>query len=82
MQDPKTSEDHLPPLTWDQLEAVLISLADTADKQRLTRYLVEGTRKQAPFLPADETMREILCIGFALMDGDFRPPQLTAPLHA
>ena len=82
MSNPNTAEDHLPPLRWDQLEAVLFSLADTPDKQRMTRYLVEGTRKQAAFLPAEETMREILCIGFALMDGDFRPPRLTAPLHA
>jgi len=82
MSDPMIPDDYVPPIRWDQLEAVLTGLADTEDKRRMTRYLVEGTRKQSPFLPADETMREILCISFALMDGDFRPPRLTAPLHA
>lgn len=63
----------LPPLSWDLVETVMLSLAPTASKQLIVRHLVEGTRKQAPFLPAEETFREILWISFALMDEDFQP---------
>jgi hypothetical protein len=72
----------LPTLRWDQLEAVMIELADTEAKRLMVRHLVEGVRKQAAFLPVQETIREILCIGFALMDGDFRPQAPTTRLHA
>jgi hypothetical protein len=74
----------LPPISWDQLEAIMLSLAATEAKQLIVRHLVEGTRKQAPFLPVEETYREILWISFALMDEDFQPPALNlkTPLRA
>ncbi|GAA0655539.1 hypothetical protein [Brevundimonas lenta] len=74
--------DELPAMRWSQLESVMISLADTDAKRLMVRHLVEGTRKQAAFLPVEETIREVLCISFALMDGDFRPQAPTAPLRA
>lgn len=73
--------EKLPAISWEQLEAVMINLADTEAKRLMVRHLVEGTRKQAAFLPVEETIREILCIGFALMDGDFQPQTPTAPLR-
>jgi hypothetical protein len=73
--------EKLPSISWEQLEAVMINLADTEAKRLMVRHLVEGTRKQAAFLPVEETIREILCIGFALMDGDFQPQAPTAPLR-
>lgn len=72
----------LPPINWQQLEAVMIELANTDAKRLMVRHLVEGTRKQASFLPVEETIREILCIGYALMDGDFQPQTPTAHLPA
>lgn len=75
-------EETFPTMRWDQLEAVMIELADTEAKRLMVRHLVEGTRKQAAFLPVEETIREVLCIGFALMDGDFQPQAPTTRLHA
>ena len=72
----------LPAIHWEQLETVMVGLANTEAKRLMVRHLVEGTRKQAAFLPVEETIREILCIGFALMDGDFQPQTPTAPLRA
>ena len=71
-------------MTWEQLETVMLSLANSDCKRLIVSHLVEGTRKQAPFLPVEEVIREILCISFALMDRDFQPPDLgpTAPLRA
>jgi hypothetical protein len=74
--------ERLPAISWEQLEAVMVDLADTEAKRLMVRHLVEGTRKQAAFLPVEETIREILCIGFALMDGDFQPQEPTARLPA
>ena len=68
-------QDVLPSMTWTQLETVMLRLANSESKKLIVRHLVEGTRKQAPFLPVDEIIRDILCIGFALMDRDFQPPE-------
>lgn len=78
MNEPNSTPDPMPAMSWGQLEGVLASLADTDSKRLMCRHLVEGMRKQAPFLPVEETIREMLCIGYALMDGDFRPPRPTA----
>jgi hypothetical protein len=79
----ETARTHLPSATWDQLETALASLADSHSKRLMVRHLVEATRKQALFLPVEETLREILCIGFVLMDEDFQPPEVgsTTPLR-
>lgn len=82
MSQPIRYNDIFPTMRWEQLETVMIDLADTEAKRLMVRHLVEGTRKQAAFLPVEETIREVLCIGFALMDGDFRPQAPTAPLRA
>lgn len=82
MSQSKLYPDELPAISWSQLETVMITLADSDAKRLMVRHLVEGTRKQSAFLPTEETIREILCISFALMDGDFRPQAPTAPLRA
>lgn len=84
MTQAMTVRDHsaaadLPAMQWSQLETVLLELADSETKRLMVRHLIEGIRKQSGFLPVEETLREILCIGFALMDGDFRP-RPTRPL--
>lgn len=86
MTDAITLYDHwpdgdLPIVRWAQLEAVMLELADSETKRLMVRHLIEGLRKQSEYLPVEETLREILCIGFALMDGDFRPGP-TRPLLA
>ncbi|WP_438853136.1 hypothetical protein [Brevundimonas nasdae] len=69
----------IPSFTWGQLESVLVSLAKTAPKEKMVRHLLEATRKQAQFLPVEETIRDILCIGFVLMDRDFQPSFIDTP---
>ena len=69
----------IPPFTWGQLEGVLVSLAKTTPKEKMVRHLLEATRKQAQFLPVEETIRDILCISFVLMDRDFRPNFMDTP---
>ncbi len=73
---PKSQPTDVLGFTWEQLEAVLLSLADRESKRVIVTHLIEATRKQASFLPVEETIREILCIAFVLMDEDFQPPDL------
>jgi len=80
LYDHQPAED-LPIIRWAQLEVVMLELADSETKRLMVRHLIEGIRKQSGYLPVEETLREILCIGFALMDGDFRPGP-TRPLLA
>lgn len=68
-----------PTFTWGQLEAVLVSLAKSQPKEKMVRHLLEATRKQSQFLPVEETIRDILCIGFVLMDQDFQPSSNDIP---
>jgi len=85
-QSDQKSDEHgveaLPACLWTQLEMVMLDLADTEVKRLMVRHLVEGIRKQSAFLPVEETFREILCIGFTLLDRDFRPFPPTAPSRA
>lgn len=69
------TEDLLPALNWGQLRTVLLALADTPMKQMMVHHLVEGTRKQAPFLTPEGTFKEILYIGAALLDTGFQPSE-------
>ena len=69
------TEGRVPDITWIQLQTVLLSLADTPIKQMMVQHLVEGTRKQAAFLSAESTFREILHIGAALLDSGFQPAE-------
>jgi len=65
----------LPSISWAQLQALLLSLADTPVKQMMVHHLVGGTRKQAAFLSPEATFREILHIGAALLDSGFQPSE-------
>jgi hypothetical protein len=69
------TEGQLPNISWKQLQAVLLSLADTPVKQMMVNHLVGGTRKQAAFLSPEATFREILHIGAALLDSGFQPSE-------
>jgi hypothetical protein len=63
----------IPGVTWNQLQSILSSLADTPAKRAMVQHLVEGTRKQAPFLTAEGSLKEIIYIGAVLLDVRFQP---------
>lgn len=67
------TERLLPDMTWAQLQAVLLGLADTPMKRMMVHHLVEGTRKQTAFLTPEGALKEILYIGAALLDAGFQP---------
>lgn len=67
------TEDLIPGITWSQLKTVLENLADTPAKKTMVEHLVEATRKQAPFLPPESSVKEIIYIGAALLDVRFQP---------
>ena len=69
------TEEHLPGISWAELQTVLLSLADTPVKKTMVHHLVGGTRKQAAFLSPEATFREILHIGAALLDSGFQPQE-------
>ncbi len=62
---PANAADLLPPMRWDQLEAVLTAMASTSDRAVMVRHLLAGARYDAARLPVEETIRDILCIGAA-----------------
>jgi hypothetical protein len=70
------TEDLIPGITWIQLKTILENMADTPAKKTMVKHLVEATRKQAPFLPAEGSFKEILFIGAALLDVRFQPSAL------
>jgi hypothetical protein len=64
--------DGLPPITWDQLEAVMTAMAASPDRRLMVHHLLQGARRNAASAPVEETVREILCIAAAL--GGAEPP--------
>jgi hypothetical protein len=72
---PPRQDDHLPQISWAQLERQIADLAPTPVKKQMVGPLISATRKQARFKPAELVMREILCIAGVLMDEGFDPPQ-------
>lgn len=67
---PADSTDLLPPMRWDQLEAVLTAMASTSERAVMVRHLLAGARCDADRLPVEETIRDILCIGAAAATGE------------
>jgi hypothetical protein len=65
--------DLIPAVSWAEVEAILLNMATTPDKALMVRHLVEGTRKQAPFLTPEGVMTELFYLATALLDGDFNP---------
>ena len=65
--------DPIPTVTWAEVEAILLRMAHTPDKRLMVRHLVEGTRKQAPFLTPEGVMAELFYLATALLDRDFNP---------
>jgi hypothetical protein len=71
--EPPSAERPMPSFTWEQLERQLADLSGTPAKAAITPPLVSAMRKQAPFMPAEMVLREILCLAWTLMDEAFQP---------
>ncbi len=67
------NNDLIPAVSWAGVEAILLGMAHTPDKRLMVRHLVEGTRKQAPFLTPEGVMAELFYLATALLDQDFNP---------
>ena len=63
----------MPTFTWEQLERQLADLSGSPAKAAITPPLVSAMRKQAPFIPSEMVLREILCLAWTLMDEGFQP---------
>lgn len=63
----------IPPVTWGAVETILLQMATSEDKRMMVTHLVEGTRKQAPFLTSDGVLAELFYLAAALLDDSFRP---------
>lgn len=70
------NSDSLPPVSWDEMETILLRMATTQAKRDMVHHLMEATRKQMPFLTAGGVMSEIIFIGAAMLDVHFSPTLL------
>ena len=70
------NSDTLPPVSWEEMEAILLRMATTQAKRDMVHHLMEATRKQMPFLTAGGVMSEIVFIGAAMLDVHFSPTLL------
>lgn len=69
------STDPLPTSTWDDLEAIFDSLAQTPDDREAIHHLLTATRDMAPYLSKLDLLREIICIALVLLPVSDRPPE-------
>jgi len=68
MLQPRPSDPALPPWTWSELQALLVSMAATPSHQAMVEHLVEGIRLQQAFLTPAGLLRELAVVTVALMD--------------
>jgi hypothetical protein len=69
---------HLPPVTWEELEAIFEDLAATNEERETALRLLDLTRTLQPYLSPLDLMREILCITLVLPSENDRPPRRPA----
>jgi hypothetical protein len=68
--------DTIPPVSWCEMEAILLGMATTDTKRCMVRHLMEGARKQAPFMATAGVMTELIYIAAAMLDVNFSPSSL------
>lgn len=61
----------MPSFTWLELEEAMASIAASPRQREMTSALVSATRKQAPFLPRSQVLREILSLAWVIADESF-----------
>ena len=67
------TDNHIPAVTWSTVEAILLRMATTEDKRMMVKHLVDGTRKQSPFLTPQGVQTELFYLAAALLDSSFSP---------
>ena len=67
----------MPSFTWAELEEAMASIAASPRQREMTPSLVSATRKQAPFLPRPQVLREILSLAWVIADESFGETQET-----
>lgn len=70
------NSEALPPVSWAEMETILLRMATTPAKRDMVAHLMEATRKQMPFMTAGGVMSEIIYIGAAMLDVHFSPTLL------
>nr|WP_314188012.1 hypothetical protein [uncultured Brevundimonas sp.] len=70
------NNDTIPPVSWSEMEVILLGMASSENKRRMVRHLMEGARKQAPFMTAGGIMTELVYIAAAMLDVTFSPKLL------
>ena len=66
-------DNQVPTVSWSTVEAILLRMATTEDKRMMVKHLVDGTRKQAPFLTPEGVQTELFYLAAALLDSSFSP---------
>ena len=61
----------MPSFTWAELEEAMQTIAASPRQRDMTSSLVSATRKQAPFLPRTQVLREILSLAWVVADETF-----------
>ncbi len=64
----------LPDTSWEDLEAIFDSLAETQNQKESVHHLLDVTRSLSPYLSKLDLLREIICIGLVLLPEHDRPP--------
>jgi hypothetical protein len=67
------AERPMPAFTWEELERQLADLSGSPARAAITPPLVSAMRKQAPWMPSEMVLREVLCLAWTLMDESFQP---------
>lgn len=65
------ADQAMPSFTWAELEEAMLTIAASSRQREMTPSLVSATRKQAPFLPRTQVLREILSLAWVVADETF-----------
>lgn len=65
----------LPDTSWEDLEAIFDSLAESQIQKESVHHLLAVTRSLSPYLSKLDLLREIICIALVLLPENDRPPE-------
>ena len=69
----------MPIFSWEELQEQLEAIAATPVQRSVVATLVSGVRKQSPFLPPAQVLKEILCLAWVIADEEFQPGSEAGP---
>jgi hypothetical protein len=61
----------MPSFSWGELQEAMEAIAASPRQREMVEALVSATRKQAPFLPQFQVLREILSLAWVVADESF-----------